>query len=111
MAMILAPGATPDPSTLVVPPAAMPATCVPCSQSEAQGAPLPGAVEDDTPPGHTLVVPKKALVVEKHASAMTLLTPPAFRNGWFDSTPVSRIATIVPVPSAPRTHASSPLMS
>src|SRR3954466_2814769 len=99
IAMILAPGATPEPSTPFVPPAAMPATCVPWSHPEsAQGAALPTPVEELASPGQTLVLnPLKLL--EKHASAMTLLTPPDFRNGCVLSTPVSRMATMVPVPS------------
>jgi hypothetical protein len=93
IAQIFAPLATPDPEA-PVPPAAMPATWVPWSQSDkVQAAPEPGASVKPTPPGHRLMM--GGTLVEKHASRTTL---PA-RKGWAAATPVSRIATMVPVPS------------
>ncbi len=46
-------------------PAAMPATCVPCSQpATLQFTPDPDAVDCATPPGQTEAVPLLELVVE-----------------------------------------------
>jgi len=44
---------------------------------------------------------RPAIVLEKHDSSTTLFA----RKGCVESTPVSRIATVVPVPSYPAVHA------
>ena len=91
--MIRAPLATPENDGPA--PAAIPATWVPCSQPfTVHGSAAPDANEVSTPSGHTVLELNE--FVEKHASAMTL--PPA-KKSWSFCTPVSRIATIWPVPS------------
>src|SRR4051812_37055728 len=81
-----APEATPRAGPLepdVRSPAAMPATCVPCSQSSKEhGAPEPDAVDEPELPGQSWAM------LEKQPSATTLLV----RKGWLFSTPVSMIA-------------------
>src|SRR5262245_17765144 len=105
-ARILAPGATPEnvcPFSVPFFPAAMPATWVPWSHSSrlhGTAAPTPNCC---TPPlGQTVVL--LWVLLEKHASSMTLFA----RNGCVLSTPVSTIATTVPVPSQPDAHDSGP---
>src|SRR5258706_15453252 len=97
--MIDAPRATPEKLTPAAAPlpAAMPATCVPCSQASVGveqliAAPGPSCVS--VPLGQSVVLVPR-LVLEKHASSRTLPD----RNGWLESTPVSRMATNNPVPS------------
>ncbi len=78
-------------------PAAMPATWVPCSHpsiSVSHGSADPAANELVALPGQRLVAPKLLSLLEKHASSTTLPD----RKGWLLSTPVSRIATTVPLP-------------
>src|SRR5688572_5025762 len=98
--MRLAPGATPAGEPIVVPPATTPATCVPLSQLKIAASQFnadPAAVDDVAPPGHRLVTvwPSYVVLVEKHASAMTLPE----RKGCVFSMPVSSTATTAPVPS------------
>ena len=59
--------ATPEygsPLTVTLFPAAIPATCVPCSQPFVQGSPEFAAVELEAPPGHTEVDEFAEFVVE-----------------------------------------------
>ena len=95
IAITFANGATPSNDAPL--PAAMPATCVPCSQSpgaKVQGTPEPTAVELLTPPGQS--------PSEKHASDTTL---PA-RKLCALSTPVSSTATCWLAPWRPSEFAS-----
>src|SRR5262245_12474084 len=97
MGMTFASGAIPPVVLLKIPkrPTAMPATCVPCQHPRLEsghGAPAPGAVLGDTPPGqYEVLVPDG---VEKQASATTL----PLKKGWLWPTPVSRMATVCPAP-------------
>ena len=95
IAITFANGATPSNDAPL--PAAMPATCVPCSQSpgaNVQGTPEPEAVELLTPPGQS--------PSEKHASDTTR---PA-RKPCALSTPVSSTATCWLAPWRPSEFAS-----
>ncbi len=99
-AMIRAPLATPENACPAGGPfpAAMPATWVPCQQPSSikgHGAAEPVPCACSCPFGQTVLLPKNAYEVEKHASATTLLA----RKGCVLSTPVSRMATAVPLPS------------
>src|SRR5437762_4257444 len=100
MAIIEASRATPEKAAPR--PAAIPATCVPCSHPLTKhGNADPKDTLLEAPPGHNEVVPNETLVVEKHVSDTTL---PA-RNGWFLSTPESRTATDQPAPATPAPQA------
>ena len=105
--MIEAPGATPLGSPIPEPPAATPATAVPCPQeperATSQGAPQPARDASVTrmgvPPGQLERDTEE--LVEKQASAMVFGLEPRVRNGWDRLTPVSMMATVRPAPFQP----------
>ena len=115
--MILAPGATPAmgciPATPLPSPAAIPATCVPWSHNGPRLALLQAGSESTSalssvvrPLGHSdCWVPPMGCDEQYCATTR----PP--RNGWSTSTPVSRIATVVPAPVYPAVCAASARMT
>ena len=83
-------------------PAAMPATWVPWKHtSNVHGAAAPGPTCVSVPSGQSPTPSATPSWLAKQASASTL---PA-RNGCPPSTPVSRMAMTVPLPSIPAAHA------